>query len=185
MKKIALTVLLTLAAFVGPQLNSAETCCKWPLAGKSAAAIAMQKTQIRQKALIGKDGPDFKVLSKHGRLFFEISPRVPVDLPTSGQWQAFVIRPDGKKFHGPIIDSTNPTPLNFIITVEPPVLDGDYTLVFFNISTQYLSALTPYLEPISIKNSYNQDVAKIFETENAFLNPNEYCEIFFNPFRGH
>lgn len=186
MKKIALAVLLTLAAFVGPQLVGVEAFAKAPPAGKSAVQRAMQKVQMKQNALIAKDGPEFEVLSKHDKLFFQVFSNQDVpEGPVSGQWQAFVIRPDGKKFHGPIIDASSSDPQNFIITVQPPILDGTYTLVFYNISAQYATPFQPYIGPITVTAPNTHKVERNFEEDNAFQNPKDYFEIFFRPVFGH
>src|ERR1700704_6049261 len=107
MKKIALTVLLTLAAFVGPQLHCS------PPNGKSVG--------------VAKDA-GFEVLSKHGELYFTITTLQVVGV--TGQWKAFVRGPDGKIYKNEKQETVNfaDPSTSFIIKVKHPILRGPYTL---------------------------------------------------------
>lgn len=188
MKKIALTLALMLATFVMPALIGSEARPKWPPSSESDAVRAKQKFQSRQGVLLAKDSSDD--VAEHGKLFFTITtnPQL-IGSPVTGEWRAFVQDPKGHKYYGPDIDANSAVPITFTITVEPPILRGEYTLTFFDLTAEYSvafpSGFLPYQVPIIVTNSYNHKVGKIFETTNGLFHPEDYFQIFYTPFQGH
>lgn len=121
----------------------------------SFAASNSEMKIAEQEQALAKGKQDFIVLKEHGKLFFTFTPTQPADLDQAvvGTWQAFVVTPDDKTFEGPIIDVTAP-PATFVITVDHPILFGDYTVVIKDISatgypTDFISQL------ITVTNSFN------------------------------
>lgn len=174
MKKIALTVLLMLAAFITPALTSAEMSPKAPPAGRGKS--------VHASTMIAKDSDDFEIVSHHGELYFTITPLDNEGI--AGQWQALVVTPDGRRFKGDKVNFSGPS-APVIITVRHPIVFGTYTLVFKNIDGVVPSPpIFPYTGPIFVTNSYNQFIGTIYEqTENGFAQPKDYFEISYTPFR--
>lgn len=164
MKKTALSILLALAAFVTPSNISAQV--------------------ISKGTFINEEKSGFPVVSEHGSLFFNITS---LENETPGQWQAFVIAPDGKKTHGPKINFTDPD-LDFTIEVKGPILFGAYNLVFYNLSipNPFLFEFVPYNTPYTVTSSYSSHTAVFGEVDNFFYGPGTYFVTSpFTPFLGH
>lgn len=129
--------------------------------------------------LLAKDA-DFQQLKEHGKLFFKLEALQSTNL--SGQWRAFVVTPDGRKFKGPKIDITSPSRA-FTITVKPPILRGPYTIVVKNLSISGADPLSLTLQTVIVSNSFNNnscivDIPTFFPS----ATPGQSVEINFVPF---
>ena len=107
------------------------SCSSWLQAEQSNGFMlgAKEKSYAKKNSLFLAKKPVFPEITQKGHLVLRfITRRIATGI---GTWQAFVITPDKRKFHGPEINVTTSSQIVKIV-IDPPILSGPYTLVFLN-----------------------------------------------------
>ena len=164
MQKKILTLLLFATVFLSMSVNAfASVFIPSQLMNIPASLSSLQKSNA-----LPKGHPRFHVLRDRGKLIFHFTTFLYAEdvlVDVTGQWQAFILTPDQRKFKGPKIDVSAP-PSQFEILVDSPILFGNYTIVIENISAKYIAGqdfIGSFIEPnVTVTNNFNSKVATTF-----------------------
>jgi hypothetical protein len=192
MQKTLLALLMLVGSFASSHLMSANSYATSEFASK-----------LPTKKLLAKGKQHFDVISEHHRMIFNFTignngatpagtfllakqGTAVATAATAQNYRVYIMTPDKRQINGPKIDVNN-APSEFSIRVDPPILDGTYTIVVKNINIPELSSFNNgILNPgVFITNSENTKIAivELLGITTTPDNPGDTTQVTFVPTR--